>query len=430
VGASVWPGATDAGGASGAAAGRRSRVAERRQVRRSVRAGSRATPRAKEAEAVRITRIEAVPLRFEVPEARRYGSSRGLSPARAVTLVRLFTDEGIEGLGEASGPPELTVHHVDALAEAFLGQDPHDCCGIMQNLLDRQYHFGRQGLHVNGLSAIETACWDVAARAAGVPACQLLGGRVRQEVDCYATTGFYSPDGSHAALAETVAGHVSEGGFRAAKIKMGRDPVDDAARVRAVRRALPDGVLLMADANANYTLDAALAFERLLPDVQLHWFEEPFPPYMRALYARLRQRTGWPVSAGEALAMVEGFRDYIVPGLCDVVQPDVSRCGGLAEALAVARLAAAYGLRCSLHAWGSVVCLAASVQVMAAIPERPHSVYAAAPLLLECDRSLNPLRDELATEPLRPVGGRLPVRGPGLGIELDWDAVARYRLDA
>jgi D-galactarolactone cycloisomerase len=375
---------------------------------------------------MKIRSLEAVPLRYVIPGG-AYGSARGLVRARTTCLVRVVTEDGVTGVGEAFGPPRVIAAHVEELAPLFVGQDPFDHEACVARALSGRYHCGRTGLHVAAVSGIELACWDVMGKVVGMPVAKLLGGWNRDEVVAYASTGYFSEErGRFEAFIEAA---VAEG-FRHIKIKCGAGLESDLERVETVRRLAGEDVEIMVDLNGNYTADLVLQLARELDGYRVGWLEEPVPPEDLPGYARIRQGCRLPIATGEAEALRTGFRDLISHRLIDVVQPDVTACGGLTEAKAIVRMAQAWNIRFSPHVWGGAVSLAASLQLCAAIPPYPHVEREPEPLLFEYDRGPNGLRDDLFATPLEIVGDRITIpQRPGLGIELDWSAVERYRID-
>ncbi|HET9017740.1 MAG TPA: mandelate racemase/muconate lactonizing enzyme family protein [Thermomicrobiaceae bacterium] len=377
---------------------------------------------------MRIRSVEAIPLRYDVPEP--YGSARGTSAARVTCLVRLESNEGLTGVGEAFGPPLVVAAHVRELAPLFLDRDPFDREVMWAEAVNGRYHWGRTGPHVGALSGIETACWDLMGRATGLPAAKLLGGWSRDAVAVYGSTGYFmeAPDG----FQRQVEGAVEEG-FRRVKIKCGAGLDVDLARIALAFEIGGAGLELLVDLNGNYTADLALRLCRELEGRRVGWLEEPVPPEDLDGYARVRDGTSVPLAGGEAESLRVGFRELISRRLVDVVQPDVTSCGGLGEARAIVQLAQTWNVRFSPHVWGGGVSLAAALQLCAAVPAYPHAPALdreASPILLEYDRGPNALRDELLSEPLAVDGERIAVpRGPGLGVTVDWEAVERYRID-
>ena len=375
---------------------------------------------------MRIRHVEPIPLRYPIPGG-AYGSARGLTPARVTTLVRLESDEGVIGLGEAYGPPLVVAAQVRELTPLFEGQDPFDWEVIWARALNGMYHWSRSGILVAALSAIEIACWDLMGKAMGLPAAKLLGGWNRDSVPLYASTGYFTehPDG-YRRLLEAVAAE----GHKRVKIKIGDGIASDLERIALAFEIVGPDAELMVDVNGNYTADLALRLAAELDPRRVLWLEEPLPPEDLAGYQRLRDGSSIPLAAGEAEALRLGFRELITRRLVDVVQPDITSCGGLGEAKAIVRLAQTWNLRFSPHVWGGAVALAAALQLCAAVAPYPHVAREAAPIYLEYDRGPNALREELAAAPFVVEGDRVRVpTGPGLGIELDWDAVARYRID-
>ncbi|MGH7117829.1 MAG: enolase C-terminal domain-like protein, partial [Acetobacteraceae bacterium] len=212
-----------------------------------------------------------------------------------------------------------------------------------------------------------------------------------------------------------------------AKIKIGLGASSDVARVEAARERLGDGVLLMVDANGNYTLDEAMESMSRLAPYGIHWFEEPLAPQDIFGYAALRQRAPMPIAAGEALYTAWDFKRLLDSRAVDVVQPDITLCGGLRVAREIAVLARLNHVRLSPHIWGGAIGLAAACHFVASLPDYPHSTNVPYPPFIEYDVGDNPLRDDLLVEPIRPMRGCLQLpEGPGLGVRLDEDMTARY----
>ncbi|HJO68404.1 MAG TPA: enolase C-terminal domain-like protein, partial [Rhodospirillales bacterium] len=185
----------------------------------------------------------------------------------------------------------------------------------------------------------------------------------------------------------------------------------------------------MVDANAAYRTDQALESMARIAPQRIHWYEEPVAPWDFEGYRELRGRAPMRISGGEALYGARAFKRFIDGRSVDVVQPDLTMCGGLDEGTLVARLANLAGIGVTPHVWGGAVGLAAAIHFAAATPELPSTAYPAHPNYLEFDLSENPLRDAIARAPISAAKGMVAVpAGPGLGIELDWKAVERYRV--
>lgn len=374
----------------------------------------------------RIESVEAIPLRHSLG-ADRYGSSRGLVAARETTLVRVRTEDGVLGWGESFGPTIALVPLVRDLAAGVIGTAVDGPAPWVSAQLQQHYHRGG-GLHAAALSGIEVALWDVLGRTLGVPVATLLGGRARETITPYASCGYAREDRDLGLFREELAAAV--GTMRGAKIKCGFGPVEDAARAAVAREVLGEDAALMVDLNGNYTADQARRSVLAMAEHDLAWVEEPLAPEDVDGLALLRH-LDVPLATGEALYTRSPFRRLASEHLVDVLQPDLTKVGGLAEAKAIAELARAWGLRVSPHVWGGGVALAAALQLLASVPDSPHTSYAPDPQWLELDRGDNPIREHLLLQPIT-VGedGTIAVpQHPGLGVDVDEEAVLALRED-
>ena len=353
--------------------------------------------------------------------------SRGMASARTATLILVDTDAGVTGIGEAWGPGPLVAAAVELLRPYVVGRRVHDRGLIAPPARNGRYHLGLQNSVTSALGGIDIALCDALGKLHGVPVHDLLGGLARDRVPAYASDGYFSNDPAGGLEAQLAA--IRDRRFPGVKIKIGSGPERDAERCARARDAIGPDTLLMVDANGNYTADLALASMAAVAPFDVHFYEEPLPPTDVDGYAFLRRRAPMPIAAGEALYTAWDFKRLVDCGGADVLQPDLTLCGGFGEAMAVAALARLANLRVSPHVWGGAVGLAAAVHFLAALPPDPHVDRVPFPALLELDMGENALRDSLLAEPLACVDGHVSVpRGPGLGVELDWDAVARFRV--
>lgn len=373
----------------------------------------------------RIRDIQVVPV--EYPVAVPYGSSRGLVAKRAAGIIRLQTDDGVEGIGEAWGPPAVTRAYLEVVKARFVGVELFAQRGVAQHVLASHYHFGTANGLVALLGGIDIAAMDAMGKRLGVSVSELIGGRLRERVPVYGSGGYFTGEDDQArALARQVeaaaaAGHVAH------KIKIGRNARQDAERCALARRIIGPDALLTVDGNGNMTAEGALESMRRIADQDIHWYEEPVAPQDWAGYAQLRDRAPIPVAAGEAHYALFDHRRLIDGRLAAVLQPDLTLCGGFEVARTIGALVCAEHLRISPHCWGSGVGLAAAVQFMAAQPAYPSGEHVPQPALLEYDTGDNGLRDGVLREPLRYRAGALEVpRGPGLGVALDEAALERF----
>jgi D-galactarolactone cycloisomerase len=376
----------------------------------------------------RIRDIRLIALEFALEERQAYGMARGLTARRQASIIEVETRDGVVGIGEAWGPATVTAAYLELIRPYYLDRELYDHELIWSHIINKHYHLGLQNQMVTCASGINIACYDALGRTLNVPVCKLLGGKARDRVPVYASGGYITndPDFSFERQLEMVA----ERPFRAAKIKIGKGPDSDVERVRTARGILGSERKLMVDVNGNYTVDLALDSMRRLADFDVHFYEEPLPPHDFAGYGALRGRAPIPVATGEALYTAVEFKRLIDVGGADVLQPDLSLCGGLDQARAIALLAQLANLRISPHVWGSAVGLAAAVHFVASLPPAPHTDHVPWPTLVEYDVGPNALRDALLAEPIRFVDGDLLVPdGPGLGITLDPAALKRFRLN-
>jgi len=374
-----------------------------------------------------ITGIEAIGLEHDIGAANAYGMARGMTSTRTMTLIRLETDAGVTGFGEAWGPLGLVAAALDVVRPYWLGREIYDRDQVPPLIYNQRYHLGIQNSVTAVLGGINMALWDAIGKVHGVPLHKLLGGTALERVPAYASDGYFAAAPGNQ-LEDQLRGFRDQG-FPGVKIKIGHSPADDARRVALARDVLGPEVALMVDANGNYTVDEALDSMRRIADFDIHFYEEPLPPTDFAGFTALRARAPMPVATGEALYTAWDFKRLIDERCADVLQPDLTICGGIDEAKAVANLARLANLRFSLHVWGGAVGLAAAVHFHAALPPSPHTERLPHPVMLEYDRGRNALRDELLTTPIPCIDGHLGVpTGPGLGIEIDWDAVEKYRI--
>jgi D-galactarolactone cycloisomerase len=376
----------------------------------------------------RIRDIRLIPLAYRMPRVRAYGMARSLTAERGCSLVEVETEDGVVGIGEAWGPAKATAGYLEVIKPAYIGRELFERELIWSDLICRRYHLGLQNQMTACASGINIAIYDALGKTLGLPVCKLLGGLGRDRIPVYASDGYLTgdPDNQLPAQLERIA----DKGFPGAKFKIGISPKSDEERVRLARDILGEEMLLLVDVNGNYTVDLTLESMRRTMPYDVHLYEEPLPPQDFRGYEVLSARAPLPVATGEALYTVWDFARLIEARAVDIVQPDLTLCGGLDQARAIAMLCQLHNIRFSPHVWGSAVGLAAAVHFMAALPGYPHTDHIPAPTLIEYDVGDNPLRDELLTRPLKPVNGRIAVpEAPGLGIELDPAAIKRFRVE-
>jgi D-galactarolactone cycloisomerase len=371
---------------------------------------------------VKITEVSARVLRAR-PE-RSIVFAGGRYPEFSAALVQVDTDEGVTGYGEAiarAGAESTKAAVESLLGPAVTGEDPANIERLYWLMIDQLRRFGHAGgIVVEAISGIDTALWDIAGKAAGRPIRDLLYGAGRRSVAVYASSVYID-------TTEAMIGQTREqvaAGFTTVKLKVGHAAADggkraDVEKIAAIREAVGPDIALGVDANSAYDAADAAWVARRLEDLDIAFFEEPCHPDDIEGYARVRAQSAVPLAGGETLFLLYGFNDYLRRGLLDVVQPDLARCGGVTGARQVATLAQAHRMRLAPHTgFSGGISQLAALQVAAAAAEL-H--------LLEYMFIDNPLRDIFKGGYPRPAGGVLEVpSGPGLGLELDLDAVDRY----
>ena len=369
---------------------------------------------------VKITEVEAIHLRL--PQVREVADG-----TQDCLVVRLRTDDGLCGLGEAVSCSHVARAVIEAprsapfrhgLASIAIGMNPLDRDAVIEALEEGTSWYGPDGVVRHAIGAIDLALWDICGKAAGRPVRQLLNEEAPDVLPCYAS--LYCPD----SIGEVV--NLARGcrreGYRSAKFgwgPIGADAAFDEELVAAAREALGPETLLMIDAGRAWDVDTALRRVERLQPYDLHWLEEPIAPFDFAGYEQLRSASDIPIAAGEALTAMGDFERLIAAGCVDVVQPDLGHAGGLTVARHVAALAQEQGIRAVPPAFGTGVVLAASAQSAAATGSATeHSL------------SSSPLARDLIAHDMRFADGMLHLPlAPGLGVELDEDVVSRYRVD-
>lgn len=375
-----------------------------------------------------IRSIRLIGLSHTLPNGLAYGMSRGMTPCRQTTLVELTTEDGVVGIGEAWGMPALNAAYLAVIKPFYLGRRVFDHELAWYDIISRLYHLGIQNQMIACMSGIDMAARDAIGKQLGVGVCDLLGGRGSERIPVYASGGYFANQ-AHYSLEhqlEPLAGQ----GHKRVKIKIGRSPQDDQDRVARSRIVLGDDFELLVDTNGNYSPDLVLDSMRRIAPYNIGWYEEPLPPQDFQGLQRLREQALIPVATGEALYTAFDFNRLLEARQVDVLQPDITLCGGLGQARHSALQALQVNLRVSPHVWGSAVGLAAACHFVASLPTYPHGDNNPAPTLIEYDIGINPLRDELLSTPLTAQAGEVAVpTGAGLGIELDPDAVAKYQTE-
>ena len=387
---------------------------------------------------MKIRGIRAFWLHVPIPEARQHTSDFGRATAFDTVLVRIDTEDGLTGWGEAksavgsgSTNQSLVVLIEQELAPLLVGEDSREIGRLWEVMYNgSRTHYalarghvypvlGRRGLRISAISGIDTALWDILGKRLDAPIHQLLGGRLRAEMPAYASGGWAPKE----TIGEELMSYVQRGGFRAVKMRVGaqdREVPVSAARVQAARLALGGEIDLMCDAHGTLTTAEAKRFCRMVAECNIAWFEEPVSSDDRRGMAELRRGTDVPIAAGESEFTRFDFLELAELRAVDIFQPDLAICGGITEGQRIAALAAAYQIRLAPHLWGGAVMFLAGLHLAAASP---------AGFILEYSLGANPLLHELTHEKVAVKDGMIAIPDrPGLGLTIDEGFVSRYAV--
>lgn len=359
---------------------------------------------------------EVIVHNLSYPVKKPFANSHTYNRARRATVVEVKTDSGLVGWGEGSGAP--ASGDIDQYA---IGKSPFDYEIIYDDL-------ARGGRGARSACGVEIALWDVMGKALDQPVWQLLGGKRRDRVPAYASGLFKPEDGDHVkALAEEAKGYRDQG-FQAVKMKMGFGPEVDERIVAAVRGAVGDDIAVAIDANCAYDPATAIESGKRTIAYDLLWYEEPIAPTDVDGYGMIKQALPTTRLVGaEGLAGCAAFRELVQRRVLDAIQPDISIAGGFTEMKRVAALADAHSVRVIPHMWGGAIRLAATLHYQATMPDTPAPMNPF-PCYCEYDMTENGLRTELGTRfPMEDGWVAIP-DGPGLGVEIDREVLARYTL--
>ena len=370
---------------------------------------------------MRIIDVETIHLRLPDVEEMADGT-------QDVLVVRIHTDTDHVGFGEVTSQSYVCKAIFEAprsaerrhgLAEILRGQVVDDLDRLWQHMYYNTNRFGRRGAAIHAISGADIALWDLLGKSRGEPVSELLGGRHRNEVRAYASLLF----GPTPAETGRLASEAADQGLTAAKFGwevFGKDPETDEAHTRAAREALGPDRDLMIDVGCKWDWQTALERARLLEPYRLTWMEEPLSQDDREGYGLLCAESPVPIAAGEGDVTAWDFEDLVSRGL-NVVQPDVAFCGGLTVCRQVGELCAREGRRAVPHCFSTGINLAASLHWAASLEGGDLVEYCLRP---------SPLMRKLVSNLPPLVDGHVPVpSGPGLGIELDEDIIAEFRVD-
>lgn len=369
---------------------------------------------------MKITDVEVLYLRLPNLTIKGDGSQDAV-------IVRISTDEGIVGIGEADSSPLIIKAIIETppshsasigLRDLLIGEDPLEIERLWEKMYRQSIYYGRRSVGVHAMSAIDIALWDIAGKYYGVPVYKLLGGSYRDKIPAYASV--LMPDTEYEV--EKLACGFIEQGYTGVKFgwgAFGKDEYKDVSLVAAARRAIGDKLSLQIDIGMEWkTVSHAIKMCKRMEPFHLNWIEEPIPPDDIEGYARLARHVSQTIASGEELTTRFEYWDLMDKGQVGIIQPDVTRCGGITELKRIATLAELKSTRIVPHGFSTGILVAASLHFLAALKDGD---------LMEFCRTGSPLNTDLLIKPIEFEHGMVVVpQSPGLGVELNEEIVKKY----
>jgi len=373
---------------------------------------------------IRIRKVAALPLVGESPKG---GWSAEIRPEDSIhALIVVHTDAGISGFGSVFTNGQLVQAGLRVLEPLLLGENALEPDRVSEKLHQNTFWMGRGGTLTHTISGIDIALWDILGKATGLSVARLLAGRHRTHATAYCSLLMEEP----ARMQDVVASYRAEG-FRAFKIGWGpfgraHDTRLDEAIVAAARKGAGDDAKLFVDAGASdaywpHGFKWAKRTAEMLADYSVGWFEEPVRPDAIEDYRELRRCSPVPIAGGEVLTRRQSFMPWLVQGALDIVQPDVTKVGGISEQRRIAWMAHDFGVRYIGHGWNTALGLAADLQLAAAMPDTDLVEFIGG----------SPYVDDILQVPFAlDAEGRLEIPDrPGLGVAPDAERLGRYTPD-
>ena len=370
---------------------------------------------------MRITDIKAFPVSFPIPPANRVALGIGTAVKRDAVVVKVITDQGLVGWGEAHhGRAHTTVAKLieTTLKQLVNGMEVHDVVGVWEKMY--RYQLASHGMGAGAclaMSGIDMALWDLRGKALGLPLFKLLGGS-RKPIPAYAggvSLGYQPPD----QLIDEARKSIDQG-YKAVKLRLGDSPKHDIQRVRAIRKAFGEDLVILTDANIGCSVEDVRQLMPALDELNVGWLEEPFPAHDYRSYREAKGFGRTPLAAGENHYTRFEFDRVIEDGAITILQPDLSKSGGLTECLRIASMASAWKLPVHPHSSMTGLNHAASIHFLAAIDNGGY---------FEGDVSKsNRYRDDLVDNPgkIDKDGNVWPLEKPGLGLEVNEEFLAKH----
>jgi L-rhamnonate dehydratase len=372
---------------------------------------------------MKITDVEAIYIRLPEVEERCDSGQDAL-------IVKVHTDEGLVGIGEVDSAPAAVQgmilgpysHTISSgLRHLLIGEDPFETERLWEKMYQSNIYAGRSGIAIHAMSGIDIALWDLKGKKTGLPIWKLLGGGYRDKIRCYASTLFPETPEETKKLGQRIV----DGGFTAVKFgwgPMGQNESSDINLVASARAGVGDQVDLMIDAGMVWDAKTAIQRARSFSDYNIFWLEEPLSPDDYVGYRKLSEATHIRIAAGEEESGRKTYQKLMVEGKIDVVQVDLTRCGGFTEAMKIAWMAADLGLPVANHGFTTYINVAAALHWLNAVPNALIAEYVS--------QENTTLRDKITQQKIRAFDGYLSIpQGPGLGIDLNETEIERHRVD-
>ncbi|MDD4363220.1 MAG: mandelate racemase/muconate lactonizing enzyme family protein [Atribacterota bacterium] len=361
---------------------------------------------------------------LSVPLTKPQNLSFAKMQSRNTLIIEVITNKNIIGIGESwiNFPPWGGVERKATLEQGLfpllVGENPLEINHIHQNLLNKLTGVGRQwgalGIIYQAISAIDIALWDILGKETNSPVYKILGGGSAKPVPIYAS-GIETSMGEEAIL------RWLKRGVKAFKVKVGiKDIVEEINYLQKIREIIPNDSKLMIDANQGWDFKKALDFLKKAKDLNLFWVEEPLPCHEYNEMHLIQKKTGIPVAAGENLYGHKEFRELLEKDAATVIQPDLTKAGGITSAKEIITLARAWNKSFAPHVYGSAIGLTAALHLTSAIPGG---------IILEVDSTENPLQKDLLEETFEIKDGCIiPSVNAGLGININYDFIEKYSV--
>jgi len=378
------------------------------------------------ADPMKIVAVQAIPLRVPVANVNHLDGSQD------DVIIRIETDAGLEGIGEADASPEIIKAIVEApashawskgLRELLVGQNPLEVEKLWDRMFRGSIYYGRRGVAIAAISGVDIALWDLVGKAEGKPISGLLYGAFRNRIPVYASL---YPIGQTPEDVKKNCQCAIAKGFRAVKPDgppLGQDAKLDREILKAVRDGIGNDIDLMVDvAEPGWDLKQGIARAKMYSNYDLYFLEAPFGPEDLANYRALSESVDLRIAYGEQHTTRYEFGELMEKGKLNVIQPDISRAGGITELRRIAQMAQERGVLVIPHCWKTGISIAANLHLLSTLQNAPYLEF--------CQPPTSPLRYELLKHDFSVVDGCVQVPDePGLGIELNEKILDKYRVD-